>query len=38
MDTNFSESSNISNKDTDTVNNKNCSYCNKAFTEEVWCK
>jgi hypothetical protein len=37
MDTNFSES-NISNKDTDIVNTKNCSYCNKPFTEVVWRK
>ncbi|PKC53983.1 hypothetical protein RhiirA1_478196, partial [Rhizophagus irregularis] len=22
----------------DTVNTKNCSYCNKPFTEELWCK
>src|SRR4051794_12837487 len=24
--------------DTDIVNTKNCSYCNKPFTEELWCK
>jgi serine/threonine protein kinase len=24
--------------DNDTVNTKNCSYCNKPFTEELWCK
>ncbi|PKY16552.1 HCP-like protein [Rhizophagus irregularis] len=36
METNFSKLS-ISDKDTDTVNNKNCSYCNKPFTEELWC-
>ncbi|POG68989.1 uncharacterized protein OCT59_015939 [Rhizophagus irregularis] len=29
---------NVSDKDTDTVNTKNCSYCNKAFTEELWCR
>src|SRR5579862_2634605 len=31
---------NISDKDSDSVNNKpkNCSYCNKPFTEELWCK
>src|SRR3954452_22054608 len=27
---------NISDKET--VNTKNCSYCNKPFTEELWCK
>jgi TPR repeat protein len=37
MKTKFSES-NILNKDADTVNNKNCSYYNKLFTEEVSCK
>ncbi|EXX76760.1 Skt5p [Rhizophagus irregularis DAOM 197198w] len=37
METEFSELS-ILNKDTDTVNTKNCSYCNKPFTEKVWCK
>ncbi len=26
---------NISDKDS---NHKNCSYCNKPFTEELWCK
>ncbi|GES73526.1 kinase-like domain-containing protein [Rhizophagus clarus] len=29
---------NISDKDTVTINVKNCSYCNKPFTEELWCK
>src|SRR4051794_29214616 len=29
---------NISDKHTDTLNTKNCSYCNKPFTEELWCK
>ncbi|GBC39362.1 uncharacterized protein OCT59_011731 [Rhizophagus irregularis] len=30
---------NISDKDTDIVNTKNCKYCNKPFTdEELWCK
>src|SRR3954464_5538363 len=29
---------NISDKDTVMVNTKNCSYCNKLFTEELWCK
>ena len=29
---------NISDKDTNNVNAKNCSYCNKPFTEELWCK
>src|SRR4051812_16860392 len=30
---------NISDKeDSETVNTKNCSYCNKPFTEELWCK
>ncbi|UZO04080.1 uncharacterized protein OCT59_024479 [Rhizophagus irregularis] len=37
METKFSESK-ISNKDTDTVNTENCSYCNKPFNEELWCK
>jgi serine/threonine protein kinase len=37
METKFSKL-NISDKDTDTVNTKNCSYCNKLFTEELWCK
>ncbi|PKC54087.1 hypothetical protein RhiirA1_477992, partial [Rhizophagus irregularis] len=23
---------------TDTVNNKNCLYCNKPFIKELWCK
>ncbi|EXX62506.1 uncharacterized protein OCT59_017739 [Rhizophagus irregularis] len=31
---------NISDKDSSTINisHKNCSYCNKPFTEELWCK
>ena len=31
---------NISNNDSNPVitSNKNCSYCNKPFTEELWCK
>src|ERR1051325_837552 len=31
---------NVSNKDFKSVNtdHKNCSYCNKPFTEELWCK
>ncbi|CAB4430525.1 unnamed protein product [Rhizophagus irregularis] len=31
---------NISDKDSSSVNisNKNCSYCNKPFIEELWCK
>ncbi|POG66371.1 hypothetical protein GLOIN_2v1879909 [Rhizophagus irregularis DAOM 181602=DAOM 197198] len=29
---------NISDKVTDTVNNEDCLYCNKPFTEELWCK
>src|SRR6266536_2623938 len=31
---------NISDKDSNSViiNNKNCSYCNNPFTEELWCK
>jgi len=31
---------NISDKDSNSVsiNHKNCSYCNKPFTEELWCK
>jgi hypothetical protein len=37
MEAKFSEL-NISNKDTDTVNTENCSYCNKSFTEKLWCK
>jgi hypothetical protein len=29
----------ISDRDSNTVNNhKNCSYCDKPFTEELWCK
>ncbi|RGB42343.1 hypothetical protein C1646_751112, partial [Rhizophagus diaphanus] len=36
MESNFSKL-NILDKDTDTVNIKNCSYCNKPFTEELWC-
>ncbi|PKC51876.1 HCP-like protein, partial [Rhizophagus irregularis] len=35
METKFSKS-NIS--VTDIVNTENCSYCNKPFTEELWCK
>ncbi|UZO07249.1 uncharacterized protein OCT59_027541 [Rhizophagus irregularis] len=37
METKFSKS-NISNKNTDNINTKNCSYCNKPLTEELWCK
>jgi TPR repeat protein len=37
METQFSKL-NISNKDTDTVNTKNCLCCNKPFTEKVFCK
>jgi hypothetical protein len=37
METKFNES-NISGKDTDTVNTKYCLYCNKPFTEEILCK
>ncbi|EXX67755.1 Shc1p [Rhizophagus irregularis DAOM 197198w] len=37
METNLSNL-NISNKDTDTINNENCLYCNKPFIEELWCK
>ncbi|PKY29630.1 HCP-like protein [Rhizophagus irregularis] len=37
METEFSNL-NISDKDTDTVNTKNCIYCNKPFIEELWCK
>ena len=31
---------NISDKDSTAVNinRENCSYCNKPFTEELWCK
>ena len=29
---------NISDKDSNSVNHKDCSYCNKPFTEELWCK
>ncbi|PKK62688.1 hypothetical protein RhiirC2_789989, partial [Rhizophagus irregularis] len=29
---------NISDKDTDMINNENCLYCKKPFTEELWCK
>ena len=31
---------NISDKDSNSVNinHENCSYCNKPFTEELWCK
>jgi hypothetical protein len=31
---------NVSDKDSNSVNtnHKNCSYCNKLFTEELWCK
>ena len=31
---------NITDKDSNSVNinHKNCSYCNKPFTEELWCK
>ena len=35
METEFNKL-NISDKDTDVK--KNCSYCNKPFTEELWCK
>ncbi|GBB89795.1 hypothetical protein RclHR1_01660014 [Rhizophagus clarus] len=28
----------IPDKDTDSVNTKNCSYCNKPFNKELWCK
>src|SRR5438034_9594749 len=28
---------NISDKDSN-INHENCSYCNKPFTEELWCK
>ncbi|GBB87085.1 hypothetical protein RclHR1_13550003 [Rhizophagus clarus] len=37
METEFSEL-NILNEDTDRVNTKNCSYCNKPFIEKLWCK
>ena len=36
METEFNKLS-ISDKDINTVN-KNCSYCNKPFTEELWCE
>ncbi|CAB5186057.1 unnamed protein product [Rhizophagus irregularis] len=36
METEFSES-NIFNKNTDTINIKNCLYCNIPFTEKLWC-
>ena len=35
METEFNKL-NISDRDSDV--NKNCSYCNKPFTEELWCK
>src|SRR5947207_15909766 len=35
METEFNKL-NISDRDSDI--NKNCSYCNKPFTEELWCK
>ena len=39
MESEFSKL-NISNRDSNTVitNNKNCSYCNEPFTDELWCK
>src|SRR4051812_9154699 len=38
METEFNKL-NISHKEeSETVNTKNCSYCNKPFTEELWCK
>ncbi|POG57790.1 hypothetical protein GLOIN_2v1791279 [Rhizophagus irregularis DAOM 181602=DAOM 197198] len=37
MATEFSKP-NISDKDTNTINTKNCSYCNKPFAEKLWCK
>ena len=38
METEFNKL-NISDEDSNTVNNhKNCSYCDKPFTEELWCK
>ncbi|EXX74383.1 uncharacterized protein OCT59_015262 [Rhizophagus irregularis] len=36
MGTEFSKT-NIPDRDTDTINTKNCLYCNKPF-EELWCK
>ncbi|PKC02126.1 hypothetical protein RhiirA5_425694 [Rhizophagus irregularis] len=35
METEFSKSLNISGGN---INHKNCTYCNKPFTEELWCK
>ena len=35
METEFNKL-NISDRDSDV--NKNCSHCNKSFTEELWCK
>ncbi|PKB91645.1 hypothetical protein RhiirA5_448211, partial [Rhizophagus irregularis] len=29
---------NISNNDINTMNVKNCLYCNKLFTKELWCE
>ncbi|CAB4403679.1 unnamed protein product [Rhizophagus irregularis] len=29
---------NISDKDINTEGTKNCSYCNKPFTKELWCE
>ncbi|POG66287.1 kinase-like domain-containing protein [Rhizophagus irregularis DAOM 181602=DAOM 197198] len=37
MATEFSKS-NILDIDTNTINTKNCSYCNIPFTEKLWCK
>ena len=38
METKF-DKLNISNNDSVLINNhKNCSYCDKPFTEELWCK
>src|ERR1700742_3673206 len=37
METKYCKSNN-SGKDTDTINTKNCLYCNTPFTENLWCK
>ncbi|UZO06621.1 uncharacterized protein OCT59_026935 [Rhizophagus irregularis] len=37
MGTKFSNL-NISNNDINTINNENCLYCSKPFTNELWCK
>ncbi|UZO00637.1 uncharacterized protein OCT59_011759 [Rhizophagus irregularis] len=37
METELSEP-NISDKDTNTVGTKSCSYCNKPFIKELWCE